>query len=336
MEWKQRTLAELQRDDVFRGFLMVRSGQAKWDSKGNPYLELNLMDRTGEINCMCWDRNAELPKRGDIVNVTGRLQWFNGRMQMKLENLRQKLEREDVDIQMLIPCAPEEAGVMMERVDEAVDSIKSKELQAIVRETIRMAGRKKLLYYPAAMRMHHAERSGLLHHMTDMLKVAEALCVCYPFLNRDLLISGVIVHDLAKILEMDSDEFGSVSDYTRDGLLIGHLVRGSTMIHQAAQNVGVKGEWPVLLEHMAISSHGRLEYGSPKPPMFPEAEVLHVIDDLDARMFEMKAIFERTPPGVFSEKIQSMEGKRVYHPFYKDEETRGRAKAVPDVEEVFS
>ena len=177
----------------------------------------------------------------------------------------------------------------------------------------------RLAYFPAAMRMHHAEKSGLLHHTTDMLRTAEHILECYPFLNRQLLLAGVIVHDLAKTVEMDSDELGNVSDYTRDGLLVGHLVRGMSMLDEAAKAVDVHGEWLQLLEHMMISHHGIPEYGSPKYPMFPEAEVLHWIDLLDARMNEMKAVEDRTPPGAFSEKILSLDGRRMYHPLYNDE-----------------
>ena len=166
--------------------------------------------------------------------------------------------------------------------------------------------------------MHHAEKGGLLHHTTDMLQTAKHILKCYPFLNSDLLLAGVIIHDLAKTVEMESDELGNVSDYTRDGLLVGHLVRGVSMLDEAASAVGVRGEWLQLLEHMMISHHGIPDYGSPKYPMFPEAEVLHWIDLLDARMNEMKAIEDRTPPGAFSEKIQSLDGRRMYHPLYND------------------
>ena len=161
--------------------------------------------------------------------------------------------------------------------------------------------------------MHHAERSGLLHHTTDMLRLAKALLEIYPWLNRDLLLAGVIIHDLGKIDEMKSDQTGNVTDYTRDGQLLGHLVRGITNLNRVAEETGVTGECLILLEHMLLSHHGESEYGSPKPPMFAEAEALHWIDIMDARMNTMKTVTDKTPPGAFSEKIFSLD-RRVYHP----------------------
>ena len=128
----------------------------------------------------------------------------------------------------------------------------------------------------------------------------------------------MILHDLSKITEMKSDELGNVTDYTREGLLLGHLVMGVAKLYEAAKNVGVTGEIVVLLEHMIISHHGIPEYGSPKAPMFPEAEVLNWIDTLDARMNEMEGIMARVPAGAFSEKIWSLD-RRLYHPFYEDD-----------------
>ena len=128
----------------------------------------------------------------------------------------------------------------------------------------------------------------------------------------------MIVHDLAKTVEMQSDEYGNVSDYTKDGLLVGHLVRGVSLLDEAAREENVSGECVQLLEHMMISHHGIPEYGSPRYPMFLEAEALHWIDLLDARMNEMKTVEDRTPPGAFSEKIMSLDGRRMYHPLYEE------------------
>ncbi|NLB89971.1 MAG: CMP-binding protein, partial [Clostridiales bacterium] len=212
-------------------------------------------------------------------------------------------------------CAPWPAEEMLKRVYDVIDNMNQKEIQKILRvrmETIQ----EELAYYPAAQRLHHAERSGLLHHMISMLKTADAILSCYPWLNGDLLRAGVILHDLSKIEEMDSDALGNVKDYTKDGLLIGHLVRGVANLAKAAQEAGVTGEIPLLLEHMILSHHGVAEYGSPRMPMFPEAEALHWIDVFDAKMNEMQGILKRTLPGTFSERIWSLD-RRIYHPVYE-------------------
>ena len=313
---EQTTVSCLTKDMRFEGFLLVRSSDQRTGSNGGRYLDMNLTDRTGEINCKVWDGNVAPPPAGTVIKVRGLVQEYNGRLQLRVERLRASTAEDQVDLSLLVPCAPESPEKMRQEIEDTIDGFKSDDLKKLVREMLRLAG-DRLAWFPAAQRLHHAERSGLLHHTTGMLRTAEHIIAAYPFLNGDLLRAGVILHDLSKIAEMKSDEIGNVTDYTRDGLLIGHLVRGVATLAQAAKNVGVEGEMVVLLEHMIISHHGEPDYGSPRMPMFPEAEVLHWIDLLDARMNEMQGIMERTPVGAFSEKIWSLD-RRLYHPHYEN------------------
>ena len=183
----------------------------------------------------------------------------------------------------------------------------------------------KLPYFPAAQRIHHAERSGLLHHTLGMLRLAKAVLPLYPQLNEDLLISGVIIHDLCKMEELDSDELGVVKDYTAAGLLLGHISIGVSRIGETAKDLGITGEPVLLLQHMLLSHHGEDMYGSPRKPMFPEAEVLHWLDILDARMNEIDTALSKVPPGVFSEKIWSLE-RRLYQPQYDQLDTEQQTR----------
>ena len=313
---EQMTVSQLVKDLRFEGFLLVRSSDQRTGSNGSKYLDMNLTDRTGEINCKMWDGTVAPPPAGTVIKVRGLVQEYNGRTQLRVERMRPAQEKDHVDLSRLVPCAPEKPEDMLREINDAIDRFASEDLQKLVREMLRMAG-DRLMWFPAGQRLHHAERSGLLHHTTGMLRLAEHVIEAYPFLHGDLLRAGVILHDLSKISEMKSDEMGNVSDYTRDGLLIGHLVRGVAQLAQAAKNVGVEGEMVVLLEHMIISHHGEPDYGSPRMPMFPEAEVLHWIDLLDARMNEMQGIMERTPAGAFSEKIWCLD-RRLYHPHYEN------------------
>lgn len=312
-------IASLQPGMTFLGFALVRSAEVRTSNAGKQYLDINLMDKSGEINGKLWNLQSTMPTpvSGSVVKVRGSVELFNGRLQFRVEQIRAARDDDEYDIDALVPCAPEKPEAMQKMIDDTIDRFASENLKKIVREMLRLAG-DPLVYFPAAQRMHHAERSGLLHHTTSMLRTAEHIIEAYPFLNGDLLRAGVIIHDLAKIDEMLSDNFGSVKDYSRDGLLIGHLVRGVATLDQAARNVGVSGEMVELLEHMIISHHGIPEYGSPRLPMFMEAEVLHWIDTLDARLNEMQAIQARTPEGVFSERIASLDGRRMFHPFYTD------------------
>ena len=300
----------------YEGFLLVRSADQREGKTGGKYLDMNLTDKTGEINCKVWDGNIAPPATGSVIKVRGLVQEYNGRKQLRVERMRPATDADGVDLSLLVPCAPERPDAYMAEITATIDAFASEDLKKIVREMLRLAG-DDIEWFPAAQRLHHAERTGLLHHTCSMLRTAEHIIQAYPFLKGDLLRAGVILHDLSKISEMKSDTLGNVTDYTREGLLIGHLVRGVAKLAEAARNVGVTGEIVVLLEHMIISHHGIPEYGSPKPPMFPEAEVLNWIDTLDARMNEMEGIMARVPAGAFSEKIWSLD-RRMYHPHYED------------------
>ena len=313
------TVCQLQKDMRFEGFLLVRSAEKRKDVKGNDYVDMNLTDRTGEINCKIWNwvPDTEAPETGSAVKVRGTVQEYNGRLQLRVEKWREATPEDPVDMSQLVPCAPRKPEDMMAEIREAVNSFRSENLRKLTEGMLELAGG-DLSWFPAAQRMHHAERSGLLHHTTDMLRLAEAMLKIYPWLNRDLLLAGVIIHDLGKMDELKSDRAGNVTDYTRDGQLLGHLVRGITNLNRVADKLGIHGECVALLEHMLLSHHGESEYGSPKAPMFPEAEALHWIDIMDARMNTMKGVEDKTPEGAFSEKIFSLD-RRIYHPRYTDD-----------------
>ncbi len=322
---EQTAVSQFVKDMRFEGYLLVRSAEQRTATSGSRYLDMNLADKTGEINAKVWDGTVPAPQTGSAVKVRGLVLEYNGRLQLRVDKMRPVEPPDEMDVSLLTPCAPQPPDEMQLAIQNVIDGMTSEPLKALLQEALRMAG-EELSYFPAAQRLHHAERSGLLHHTTSMLNTADAILNCYPFLNGDLLRAGVILHDLAKISEMNSDSFGNVSDYTADGLLVGHLVRGVAQLREAASRVNVDGELVLLLEHMIISHHGEPEYGSPRKPMFPEAEALHWIDVLDARMNEMQGILDRVPEGSFSEKIWSLD-RRMYHPKYgslqspKDNET---------------
>ena len=251
------TVCQLQRDMRYEGFLLIRSAEKRKDSKGSDYVDMNLTDRTGEINCKIWnwDPLAETPEAGQPIKVRGTIQEYNGRLQLRVEKWRLSTDEDPVDMNMLVPCAPRKPEDMLEDINETVESFKNEDLKKLTQGMLGIAG-DRLTWFPAAQRMHHAERSGLLHHTTDMLRLAKALLEIYPWLNRDLLLAGVIIHDLGKIEEMKSDQTGNVTDYTRDGQLLGHLVRGITNLNRVAEETGVTGECMILMEHMLLSHHG--------------------------------------------------------------------------------
>ena len=313
---EQLSICDLTPEQRFEGFLLVRMSAQRTGSNGAKYLDMILADRTGEVSSKLWDGNVPPPSVGEVVKVRGGTLEYNGRLQFRVEKLRSMMPSDaaDVDMELLTPCAPDKPEDMLAEIYAAVADMDSKSLAKIVSELLRRYA-EPLVYYPAAQKIHHAERSGLLHHTTGMLKTAKAILPAYPWLNRDLVYAGVIVHDLCKIEELDSDALGVVKDYTKSGLLLGHLVLGVERIGEAANALGIEGEPVTLLQHMMLSHHGEEAFGSPRKPMFPEAELLHWLDLLDARMNEMETALGKVKPGVFTEKIWSLE-RRLYHPQY--------------------
>lgn len=321
----QQKVCELAKDQRFEGFLLVRTSDQRTGGNGAKYLDLNLADRTGEINAKVWDGSVPPPAPGSVVKVRGGTLEYNGRLQLRVEKIRLSAPDDDVEMTSLAPCAPEPPESMLAELELTIDAFQSEPLRLLTRELLRR-NEEKLRYYPAAQRIHHAERSGLLHHTLGMLRAAKALAPIYPWLHTDLLYAGVILHDLCKTEEMDSDPLGVVRDYSREGLLLGHLVLGVARVQEAANDLGLAGEPVLLLQHMLLSHHGEAEFGSPRKPMFPEAEVLHWLDLLDARMNEMQTAIGKLKPGVFSEKIWSLD-RRLYRAEYDAAEENGEGMA---------
>ncbi|NLG25609.1 MAG: HD domain-containing protein, partial [Clostridiales bacterium] len=298
----QPQLAALIKGTMFEGFLLVRASEQRSAQNGSKYLDMTLVDVSGEVNAKMWDGAVQPPKAGAVVKIRGMMQEYNNRPQMRVDKLRPADDRDNYDMNALVPCAPEPPEAMMEQLMARAGAIADQELRAVVALRLEQAG-DKLRYYPAAQKLHHAERSGLLHHVTTMLRAADAICAIYPQLDADLVAAGVMLHDLNKLTEMRADATGVVDDYTAEGLLLGHLVTGVGEIERACEQVGAREELKLMLCHMVLAHHDLPEYGSPRRPMFPEAEVLHIVDLLDARMFEMTRSLSGALPGAFTERI---------------------------------
>lgn len=304
-------VASIRKDERFEGWLLVRNAEQRSASNGKQYLDMTLGDRTGNINAKMWDGTVAVPPQGSIVQVRGTGNEFAGRMQLRVEKIKVAAADDPIDMSALVPSAPYDPHVMLEEIHATVNAMQNSDFSKLVTELLSRAG-DALLTFPAAKQMHHAQRSGLLYHMVTMLRAAKALLPVYPYLDADLLLSGVIVHDLGKLRELDADTLGIVQDYTVEGKLLGHLIRGVVDIEQAGIACGVSSQTILLMQHMVLSHHGKAEYGSPVPPRFPEAEVLHTLDTLDSRLFEMMDALQRTLEGGFSEKVWAMENRQLY------------------------
>lgn len=301
-------IPKLTKDSVVLGFLMVKSAEVKKTSTGKTYIDLVLMNKTGLISAKYWGE-ATPPASGDILDVNATVTEFNGKHQLKLEAI--VFAPADVDKGEFLPYSPRPAEEMLQEVLSTIMEFQDKEIQQLTSELIGEAG-EKLRVFPAAKQMHHAEIGGLLHHITSMLKLAKGVAANYPELNRDLLLAGVIIHDLGKMQEMERNELGLVTDYTVQGKLVGHIVCGAMNIERAGKRIGVSDNTIMLLQHMVLSHHGEPEFGSAQRPLIPEAEVLSTIDRLDARMFEMFEALREIPAGSFSARVWALDNRELY------------------------
>ena len=301
-------IPKLAKDSVVLGFLMVKSAEVKKAAAGKTYIDLVLMNKTGNISAKYWGE-ATPPASGDILDVNATVTEFNGKLQLKLEAI--VFAPADIDKREFLPYSPRPAEEMLQEVLATIMEFQDKEIQQLTSELIGEAG-ETLKKFPAAKQMHHAEIGGLLHHITSMLKLAKGIAANYPELNRDLLLAGVIIHDLGKMQEMERNELGLVTDYTVQGKLVGHIVCGAMNIERAGKRIGVSDNTIMLLQHMVLSHHGEPEFGSAQRPLIPEAEVLSTIDRLDARMFEMFEALREVPAGSFSAKVWALDNRELY------------------------
>ena len=305
---QQPQLSSMIKGQVFDGYLLIRSAVQKTASSGSKYLDMTVCDISGECNAKMWDGTVLPPEANSVMRIRGSMQEFNNRMQFRVDRMRETTDADEFDMQALIPTAPQKGSVMYEEIKSRIEKIADEKLRQLVTARLESYG-DKVEYYPAATRLHHAEQSGLLHHTSTMLRAAEAMCSIYPELDSDLLAAGVILHDLCKITEIEADEIGLPIDYSTEGMLIGHLVQGVAELNRIGREIGVDQELLLMLEHMILSHHDLPEYGSPKPPMFPEAEMLHTLDLVDARMFEMNRALSAVEPGHFTERLWSLDRK---------------------------
>jgi 3'-5' exoribonuclease len=309
-----KTIAELRPGEKADGFYLIKYYEVKKTTNGKQYIDIDLVDKTGEINAKVWHYSYEAEKlieENPIVKIRGEVLEWNGVRQLKVNKIREKRPEDQVRIQELIPAAPIEPDEMLEDVKSYIKKIKDTEIRNLTYNILKKY-ENKLYYYPAAKRNHHSYRGGLLYHILRMLRSGEKLCQVYDFINADYVYAGVILHDMCKILEMESDEYGIVADYSMEGKLLGHIFQGIKEIDTEGEKLGIDREKSILLQHMVLSHHYEPEFGSPKKPMTPEAELLHFLDIIDARMFDFEHSLETIEPGQFTDKIWLLDNRNLY------------------------
>ncbi len=283
-----------QENKVVTSTFVVVSKQIKAKKTGEPYLALVLGDRTGHLDAKMWDNVEEFLncfEQDDFVKAKGLINKYNNRWQLTLHRLR-KLGDSEIEYADYLPKTTKDLDDLWRQLGEFVASMQNPCLKQLL--TLFMADPQISEGYkhaPAAKTLHHAYIGGLLDHVVSLFRSCDLVVRNYPMVNRDVVLTGAFLHDIGKIRELTyARSFG----YSTEGQLLGHMIIELEMLHaKIAQIEGFPAELKILLEHMIISHHGQYEFGSPKLPMFPEALMLHYLDDLDSKMEAMRAQFER-------------------------------------------
>jgi 3'-5' exoribonuclease len=284
---------ELEPNRVITTSFLVHVKEIRQKKTGELYLSLSLGDRTGELDAKMWDNVAEVIDsfdRDDFVKVKGLIQIFHNRPQLTIHKVR-RMDDSEIDFSDYFPSSrrdPEEMWAELRGIVAAIENAHLKTLLEALLDDPDIAVRYRRA--PAAKQIHHAYLGGLIEHVLSVCGLARATATHYPHVNYDLLITGVILHDIGKIYELNYERGFS---YSNEGQLLGHINIGLRMVADKLRSLPeFPGALRSLVEHMILSHHGQLEFGSPKLPQFPEALLLHYLDDMDSKMECMRALIE--------------------------------------------
>ena len=281
-------------NQAITSFFVVASKQVRSKKNGDLYLSVILADRSGTLQANMWDNVSDALdafEQDDFVKVKGIVHKYNGRWQLTMHKVR-RLEEQEIEYSDYIAKTSKDIEQLWRTLGELVESFQNPWLKSLVKEF--MSDEAIATAYknaPAAKTLHHACVGGLLDHVVSLFTVCDLAVRNYPQVDRDLLLAGAFLHDIGKLHELVYQR--SIA-YTTKGQLLGHMIIELEMLHHKIAGLpGFPDELKILLEHMIISHHGQYEFGSPKLPMFPEALMLHYLDDLDSKMEAMRAQFER-------------------------------------------
>src|SRR5450432_3967475 len=279
---------------IITSSFVVVTKQVKPKKTGEPYLALTLGDRCGQIEAKMWDNVEEVLdafEQDDFLKIKGLVNKYKNRFQITIHKLRRMGESE-VDFSDYLPKTTKDIPKLWQALSDFVASFQDPNLKALVESF--MADPQIAEAYsnaPAAKTLHHAYIGGLLDHVVSLCRSCDLVCRNYPQVNRDLVIAGAFFHDIGKIHELT---YARSFTYSTRGQLLGHMIIELEMLQQKLVPLPVFPDGlKTLLEHLITSHHGNYEFGSPKLPMFPEALLLHYMDDLDSKMESVRAHLER-------------------------------------------
>lgn len=308
-------ISQMKKDELFEGFYLIKSAEVRQTRAGKNYLAFTFQDDSGEIEGKLWDaqpHNIAAFTAGKVVHMQGRREVYNNTPQVNQITLRLPQAGEPHDPADFKEKPPVDVKELRDYLSQMIFKIENPIWQRVVRALYAKYDQ-EFYSYPAAKTNHHAFETGLAYHTATMVQLAEAISGIYPQLNKSLLYAGIMLHDLAKVIELSGPD---QTEYTVRGNLIGHIALIDGELTKIVMELGIEEtrEEVVLLRHVILSHHGLLEYGSPVRPRVMEAEVIHLIDNLDAEMMMMSTALDRVSEGEMTSKIFAMDNRSFYKP----------------------
>lgn len=306
--------SECEKAGVVEGFALIKSCDKKSAKNGTFYLDIKLGDKDSEMVAKLWDFKEDLhtlPEVNTVVKIRGTVQQYNGNDQFIIQRIR-PAQDEEYDMADFVKSSDYSGSDMLDSIVRIVNDFEDDELKKLVLSMLR-DNRDNLLFFPAAEKLHHAMTGGLLYHTLSIVRLAECVCSIYPCIDRELLLSGAILHDIAKMREYSVNAAGIVDGHTLEGMLLGHLVMGAEDVGRKCDEFGITPEKKYLLQHMLISHHGKLEFGAAVRPAFIEAEVLSQLDLFDANMYEMAEAVGGVKAGEFTGRLWMLDNRKLYN-----------------------
>ena len=304
-----------EKNGTVQGYALVRSCEKKTSKNGSFYLDIILSDSDGEINAKVWDFKGDdtmMPLVNSVILVRGIISTYNNAPQMRIDRYRQSEEKDNINMADFVPSAVCSAEEMLRKVHCYIDSMQDDDIRRLCNTVIADFG-EKMSIWPAAYKLHHAIRGGLLMHTLSIMKLADTVASLYVSVDRDLLLCGALLHDVEKLTEFNVSSAGLVESYTVRGTLVGHLVGGAMLIESYGKQLNLNPDTVMLIQHMIASHHGEPEYGAAVRPLFLEAEILSQLDLMDANIYEINAALGCIAPGEFTSRMWSLQDRKFYH-----------------------
>ena len=306
-----KMISEFTDHDHIEGQFLLGSVSKGVNATGGSYFSVELRDASGQITAKKWDAtldDEQIYVTGNVISVIGETNKYRDALQLKILSAS-VVPLEEIDVDRFVKAPPISKEELINKFNNYVKSIKNEDCQKLLKYMINKFD-DKLYNYPAAVSIHHEYSSGLLVHSLTMADIAAMLCPIYDA-DYDLVITGCLLHDMGKIIELEGP---IVYKYSLEGKLLGHISIMCAEIRKAAEELKITSEVPVLLEHMVLSHHGQQEFGSPVMPLTKEALLLSLIDNLDSKMVVVSKAIEDLEPGSFSTKVFPLDNRSFYKP----------------------